>query len=589
MNESTARTYKMLIIDDEQFVRDILQDLFSERFECRTAASAAQALEHIENEKFSIVLSDIDLGGMSGIEVVPRILKRSPDTVVVMISGNQTIDVAIQAMRVGAFDYIRKPFEIDFVELAVKRAFDHHKLLAGKRLYEEQLENLVRQRTDQLNHLAYHDPLTDLPNRILFRDRLEQAMITARSDEEVILIRLAIDGFQKLQDALGHARADKILSEAAGRLAAAIDDDVTLARIESGEFGLLLAGTGGERDIAAFVEDLQSALQPPIASDENEIFLTASVGISCFPADAADPDKLIKNTSAALLQAREDGGGSYQFYSDGMNAEAERRLAMEQNLRRAVERGEFELHYQPKVDAESRRITGVEALVRWRHPELGMISPAEFIPLAEETGVIVPLGEWVLREACEATRRLNERGFDISVAVNFSLRQLHQDLLVEKVQQTLEQTGLSGSFLNLEITESSLMRDMNAAMETLTDLRDLGIRISLDDFGTGYSSFGHLKRLPIDVLKIDKSFIRDVTTDPDDASLTMAMISLAHNLRLRVVAEGVETEDQVRFLDLLRCDEYQGYFFSRPVPLDDLIILLGGRDQNAGSARTADA
>ena len=570
----------MLIIDDEEFVRSILYDLFSERFDCTTAASATEALATIESDKFSIVLSDIDLGDMSGIEVVPRILKQSPDTVVIMISGNQTIDVAIEAMRVGAFDYIRKPFEIDFVELAVKRAFDHHKLLAGKRLYEEQLENLVRQRTDQLNHLAYHDPLTDLPNRTLFQDRLEQSLITVREGERVALIRLAIDGFHKLQDTLGHARADKLLSEAAKRLSASLGEEITLARIESGEFGLLITVKESDQEAVELVERLLGLLKQPIFSDDDEIFLTASIGISSYPDDGKDPQKLLKNTSAALFQARENGGGSYQFYSAGMNADAEKRLAMEQNLRRALEREEFEVYYQPKIDADSRKITGVEALVRWRHPELGMISPAEFIPLAEETGVIVPLGEWVLKQACTETRRLIEKGFELSVAVNFSLRQLHQDALVQKVQRILEETGLSGSYLNLEITESSLMRDMDTAIETLGDLRDLGIRISLDDFGTGYSSFGHLKRLPIDVLKIDRSFIRDVTTDADDASLTMAMISLGHNLRLKVVAEGVEDEDQVRFLDLLRCDEYQGYYFSRPLPLVELTSLLAQNSSN---------
>ncbi|HSI87869.1 MAG TPA: bifunctional diguanylate cyclase/phosphodiesterase, partial [Pyrinomonadaceae bacterium] len=435
-------------------------------------------------------------------------------------------------------------------------------------------------RTDQLNHLAYHDPLTDLPNRTLFQDRLEQSLITAREGEKVALVRLAIDGFQKLQDTLGHARADKLLSEAARRLAGAISEEITLARIESGEFGLLLTMKGSDQEAVDLVERLQGLLKQPILSEQDEVFLTASIGLSYYPDDGTDPHQLLKNTSAALLQARENGGGSYQFYSDGMNADAEKRLAMEQNLRRALERGEFEVYYQPKIDADSRKISGVEALVRWRHPEFGMISPAEFIPLAEETGMIVPLGEWVLQQACTETRRLIEQGFDLSVAVNFSLRQLHQDSLVQKVQKILEETGLSGSYLNLEITESSLMRDMDAAIDTLADLRDLGIRISLDDFGTGYSSFGHLKRLPIDVLKIDRSFIRDVTTDADDASLTMAMISLAHNLRLKVVAEGVEDEDQVRFLDLLRCDEYQGYYFSRPLPLNELTMLLEQKASN---------
>jgi diguanylate cyclase (GGDEF)-like protein len=577
---------KILIIDDEQFVRDILLDLFSENFECSTAASAAEALELSKTDKFGVVLSDIDLGDMSGIELVPKILKSSPDAAVVMISGNQTIEHAIQAMRAGAFDYIRKPFEIDFVELAVRRAVDHHRLLAGKRLYEGQLEQMVRQRTDQLNHLAYHDPLTDLPNRILFEDRLQQALIAARRDEVVALAFISLDGFQKLQDTLGHSRSDQVLKAVAKRLADEIGDRVTLARIESGEFAILFSGFSQDQDVIGTIESIENAIKQPIALDKNEVFLTASIGVSFYPTDGSDPQELLKKTGAALMRAREMGGESYQFYTRGMNAAAEKRLALEHSLRRAMDKEEFEVFYQPKVDAYSRRIVGMEALIRWNHPEFGLVPPSEFIPLAEESGIIVQLGEWVLWQACTDTKALNDSGFDLNVAVNFSLRQLHQDGLVERIRGILGRTGLPPQYLNLEITESSIMRDPDIAISTLGKLRELGIEISLDDFGTGYSSFGHLKRLPIDVLKIDRSFISDVTTDADDASLTMSMISLAHNLRLKVVAEGVETEEQLRFLDLLRCDHYQGYYFSKPMPVREFTAHLsqsnngGGQKQN---------
>ncbi len=564
----------ILIVDDEPFVREILSDFLGGSYACITAESGSDALAKIRENSFSVVISDIDLGDANGIEIVPQIVKSSPDTVVLMISGNQTIDYAIRAIRVGAFDYITKPFELDFVEIAVARAFEHHVLLAGKREYENRLEQLVKDRTDRLEHLSYHDALTDLPNRFLFEDRLSQALLVIREDEKPVLLMLSIDDFKKIQETLGHTAGDSILQIISEKLKEQAGDKITLSRFQGDVFAILLTDFGSPDDIVSLAERINEAVKKPVTYLNNEVFLTASIGIAVCPNDGQDAETLLKNAGAALSRAREQGGDRYEFHESGMNATAIKRLTMESDLRQALTRREFEIFYQPKVSVDSGAITGMEALVRWRHPEFGIVPPDDFIALAEETGLIIPIGELVLCAACEQTRLWRDDGFDLNVAVNLSARQFRSTNLAESVMRILNETGFNASRLNLEITESSIMRDAESAVKTLGVLKNLGISISLDDFGTGYSSLAYLKRLPIDVLKIDKAFIDDVTTDPDGASLAMAMVTLAHNLRLTVVAEGVETAEQLKFLSSIRCDTYQGYLFSKPVAAYEFYRLM---------------
>jgi diguanylate cyclase (GGDEF)-like protein len=568
----------ILIVDDEPEIRNIVRGMLSESYRCRATNSAEEALSILRTEKFELVISDIKMDGMSGLEMIPRVKALAPDTVVMMLSGEQTIESAIEAMRVGAFDYIMKPFDIQHVEAAVRRALEHHSLLAAKRRHENHLEELVRQRTAELNHLAYHDALTDLPNRVLFEDRLTQALILAERNRQTLgILFLSLDRFKKIHDTLGRAIGDRLLQKVAERLRSSAHPGETVARFEGDEFALLLTQIGGteSEDVVEVIYQINESLKLPFVIDDHELFTTVSIGISLYPDDGADAPTLLKNADAALYRAREQGGDNYQFYTADMNAKAMKRLTLENSLRRALERSEFEVYYQPVLDINTRKIVGMEALLRWHHPELGLVQPAEFIPLAEDTGMIVPIGEWALRTACTQGKSWQEAGFaPLTLAVNLSARQFQQQNLSEVIARILQETGLNSHDLELELTESSIMKNAESAVRTLGELKAMGVKIAIDDFGTGYSSLGYLKRLPIDTLKIDRSFVRDITTDPDDAALVMAIITLAHNLRLKVIAEGVESEEQLSFLHLLRCDEWQGYLFSRPLPVEAFEDLL---------------
>ena len=554
----------------------MLLEVFSPLYNCREVGSAEDALAALGQESFDLVISDISMGSMSGLELVPRVHSISPDIIVLMISGQNTIETAIEAMHAGAFDYIMKPLEIRHVQAAVERALKQSLLLKEKRRYKDQLEILLRQRTAEVNRLAYYDTLTDLPNRTLFEDRLDQAVAAAqRSGETLGILFISPDQLKKVNDTLGHVRGDRLLKEVAERLRACLTKRDTVARFSADEFVMLLRQIGETKEVVEIISSIQEVLKPSFDLDGQEVFASASVGISLSPLDGNDCQSLLKNAGAALYRARKAGGNNYQFYMPEMHELASKRLTLETSLRHAIENAEFVLHYQPRVAVDSMTITGVEALIRWQHPQLGLVLPAEFINLAEETGLIIPICEWVLRAACRQNKSWQDEGLaPMRMAVNISAQQLRQPNIAKIVVQILEDTSLAAEHFELELTETSVMNNAEFAIDVLGELKEMGVKISIDDFGTGFSSLSYLKRLPIHALKIDQSFVRDLATDPDDASLVMAIITLAHNLKLEVVAEGVETEEQLKFLRLLRCDEIQGFLFSKGLPADELGVFM---------------
>lgn len=434
----------------------------------------------------------------------------------------------------------------------------------------------------QLEYQATHDALTRLPNRTLFYDRLNQALAHAhRSGQQVAILFVDLDRFKMINDSLGHAIGDVLLQTVAARLKACMREGDTMARLGGDEFVIVLL----EDQLGKWPQELVSStlayrilevLEQPFSLKGRELFISCSIGISLFPGDGEDPQTLLQNADAAMYRAKQQGRNGVQFYTQNMNARALERLELEKDLRYALKRQELELYYQPQVDLEHGQIIGMEVLLRWHHPQRGWVSPAQFIPLAEETGLIVPIGEWVLRTACAQARAWQDQGLPaVCIGVNLSARQFLQVDLIDLVARVLQETGLAPTCLELEITEGLLMQDVERAIDTLGVLRSMGVRLSIDDFGTGYSSLNYLKRFPIDRLKIDKSFVNDIIIDADNAAIVLAVIAMAHSLRLKVIAEGVETETQLAFLRSKNCDEIQGYYFSRPLPATEMAALLG--------------
>jgi diguanylate cyclase (GGDEF)-like protein len=557
----------ILIIDDDAQIRSLLKELLSPGNDCTAVGSAEEALDILRSINFDLVISDINMEGISGLELVPRVLAQNPETVVVMISGQQTIDFAIEALRAGAFDYITKPMDLRHVETAVSRALAHHALLVDKRRYENHLEELIKERTAEIEHLAYHDGLTDLPNRVLFTDRCSQALAISQRNRNLVAVMLvSIDRFKKVTESLGHAAGDVVLSEAAARLQCCVTNGDTVARFEGDEFALLLTHVTETGDLVEVARSIHEVFKEPFHLDSQEVTVTTSMGISLFPSNGEDTNTIMRNAVAALYRAKKQGGNNYQFYAADMNSLAVKRLALETAMRRAIANQEFVTFYQPVVNLASGEVVGSEALVRWQHPELGLLAPAKFIGLAEDTGLILEIGDFVMRDACARTRAWQDRGFGrLRIAVNISARHFQQRHFCERLVEILGETGLDATSLELELTETSIMENKDSAARLLRQIRNLGIKIAIDDFGTGYSSLSYLKLLPIDTVKLDRSFVKGATTDPDDAALVMAIVTLAHNLKLRVVAEGVETQEQGAFLRLLRCDEAQGFLYGRPV------------------------
>ncbi|MCK4536875.1 MAG: EAL domain-containing protein, partial [Desulfuromonadales bacterium] len=433
-------------------------------------------------------------------------------------------------------------------------------------------EARLRENERRLNLLAHHDTLTNLPNRLLFHDRLHQAMIKAhRTNQQVALLFLDLDRFKNINDSLGHAIGDRVLLEVSRRLSSGIRESDTVARLGGDEFVIIMEQIQDVTGVAAVAQKILRALSQVLGVEGHELFVTASIGISLYPSDGVDIESLMKYADVAMYRAKEQGRNNYQFYKPEMNARTHELLLLEGKLRQALDLKQLLLHYQPQIDLDSGRLIGMEALLRWKHPKEGLIHPSDFIPLAEETGLIIPIGEWVLHNACVQNKAWQKSGHPpIVVAVNISALQLHQPDFIDMVERVLKETGLDPEWLELEFTESAAMGNVEEIIKTLTDLKGRGIQLAIDDFGTGHSSLSYLKRFPITKLKIDQSFVSDITTDINDAAIVASIIAIARTMNIGVIAEGVETKEQLRFLLEKGCEQCQGFLFSRPLPAGKL-------------------
>ena len=429
----------------------------------------------------------------------------------------------------------------------------------------------------EMSYLAHHDSLTELPNRILLRDRLGQAIATARRNgTQAAVLFLDLDGFKSINDSLGHAVGDKLLQAVAKRLVGVVRGSDTVGRQGGDEFVVLLTEIKRASDAGIAARKILTALAASYACDPYDLHVTASIGVSTYPEDGDDAETLMANADTAMYQAKEHSPSNYQFFKKHMNIRAIERQSVEAELNRALIRGEFTVHYQSKINLHTGDVVGAEALIRWVHPDRGLISPAQFIPIAEECGLILPIGRWVFRETCRQLREWIDSGLSVvPVAVNVSSLEFRSEGFIESLRAAIRDADLDPTYVDLELSETALMRHAKSSIAALRDFKRIGVQLSLDDFGTGYSSLGYLKWFPIDSLKIDQSFVHSITTDPADATIVSAMIAMAKGLQKRVVAEGVETEEQVSFLKAQQCDEAQGYYFGKPTIAADFAKLLG--------------
>jgi diguanylate cyclase (GGDEF)-like protein len=561
-----ADRQRVLLIEDNpgdiRLIREMLTEGEDGLFELDCVGRLSQGLEYLATRGTGVVLLDLSLPDSYGFDTFLKVYAHSPKVPIIVLTGNDDQTIALSAVKTGAQDYL------------VKGKLDRELLLRSMQYSIER-----KRYQEQLEYQANYDALTGLPNRNLLHDRLRQSVFAQRFVRSIGVVFLDIDHFKFVNDSLGHNTGDKLLRKVAERLLTAVRDGDTVARLGGDEFILILNDQTGQEVIYRAMQRIIGKIAEPIEVDGQELLVTASAGISMYPQDGPDVETLLKNADAAMYRAKDKGRNNFQFYTAEMNRQVNERLKMESSLRRALERNEFQLYYQPRIHVDNGTLVGCEALLRWQHPELGLTLPERFIGLAEETGLIVPIGEWVFRSACAQARAWQETGMSpITVSVNLSMRQFKQEGLAAAIDDALRTSGLDPRRLEMELTESLVMQDTEGAIRVLERLRELGVELSVDDFGTGHSSLSYLTRLPISALKIDQSFVQAIkgTGDSDEGVVAQAIISLAHNLKLKVVGEGVETGAQFEFLKKHSCDEVQGYHFGRPMPASDFERFAAG-------------
>jgi len=564
---------KILVIEDEEFLREnILQLLDAEGFEVIGAENGHVGVDLAKAQIPDLILCDVMMPGLDGYGVLTALRQDSVLAAIPFIFLTAKVAKADfrQGMSLGADDYITKPFtRVELLGAIATR-------LKKQAVVQERYHTELQQAKEQLSYLIHNDSLTKLPNRLALRDRFKQVQSTDASHEKLVpVLCLGLDRFNQINDNLGHTVGDLLLKAVAERVTACVSSQDTVARLSADQFAIILGTIQHKKEVGNVAQAILDCFSQTFVVGGQEIFITACIGIALYPNDGAEIEQLLAAANTAMIQAKQQGGDRYQFYTTALNIGSSERLALQTSLRYALERKELQVYYQPQVNLQTGQIVGAEALVRWHHPERGLVSPDKFIPIAEETGLIIPLGEWVLQTACKQTKIWQTAGFSsLRIAVNLSSRQFTQIDLRTQLVQILMETGLDPKSIELELTESMLVQNTEVAIRRLNALKALGVQIAIDDFGTGYSSLSYLQQFPFDILKIDRCFVRNITENSNNAAITKAIIEMAKSLNLKLIAEGVETEAELSFVCEHQCDGMQGYLFSRPVPAQEFQQLL---------------
>jgi len=558
---------KILVIEDEELVREnILELLDAEGLAGIGATNGYKGIDLAKVEKPDLIICDVMMPGLDGYSVLKALRQESnfATTPFIFLTAKAAKADFRQGMELGADDYLTKPFTRAELLGAIATRFKK----------QQQYRSELEQAKDQLDYLMHHDSLTNLPNQLSLREQFKQIKLT-HEQPLMTIICVGLDRFNQINDDLGHSVGDHLLQAVAQRLVNGVTSEDYVARLGSGQFAIILPTTPHKKDAVLIAQTLLDQFSQTFAIDDQEIFVTASIGMALYPRDGRDIEQLLNQANKAMFQAKQQGGNCHQFYSIALSKGTSDRVALKTSLRYALEREELQVYYQPQLDLETGKIIGTEALLRWKHPERGLVSPIKFIPLAEETGLILPIGEWVLKMACQQTRHWQKMGYPhLKIAVNLSGRQFQQLDLRHRLVKIFTETGLRPEYLELELTESMLVENTDVAIRRLQALKALGVEIAIDDFGTGYSSLSYLQQFPFDTLKIDRCFIRNIQDNPSQAAITQAIIEMANTLNLKLVAEGVETEAELAFVVQHHCHKMQGYLFSKPLPAKEFESLL---------------